>query len=132
MRYLRYISLFIFLSSCIFRKDANFGYKNITPEEAMAMISASEDVILLDVRTRAEFDGELGHIEGAINIPVQELERRLGEIEKYRGRKIIVYCRSGNRSRRASRILVEHGFKNVYNMVGGILRWNKILELKAK
>ncbi|MDD5435508.1 MAG: rhodanese-like domain-containing protein, partial [Nitrospira sp.] len=61
-----------------------------------------------------------GHIEGAVNIPVSELESRLGELS--RDKSIIVYCRSGSRSRSAADILVKNGFTQVYNM-GGIVDW---------
>ncbi len=72
--------------------------------------------VILDVRSYEEF--EEGFIEGAVLIPVDELESRYSEIEKYD--KILVYCRSGNRSVTASQILLDNGFKEVYNLLGGI------------
>ncbi len=91
---------------------------SITPEEAYRIISEGIDHFLLDVRTEEEYNQ--GHIEGANLIPVQELENRLDEIP--RDRQIIVYCRSGNRSRTAANILLENGFGMVYDM-GGINDW---------
>lgn len=64
--------------------------------------------VLLDVRTPAEFAG--GHVEGAINIPVQDLERRLGELNG-RGPNVVVYCRSGGRSATAAVLLARAGFQ---------------------
>ncbi len=74
---------------------------------------------LVDVRTPAEFAA--GHIDGALNIPVQELERRMDELEP-RDQPIVVYCRSGNRSRSASHLLKSVGFTAVHDL-GAISRW---------
>lgn len=78
------------------------------------------DHILIDVRTPGEFDG--GHIAGAVNIPVEELDQRLSEVPT--DKDIVVYCRSGNRSATASRILTSSGFEGVYDM-GGIIAWQQ-------
>ena len=77
-------------------------------------------IILLDVRTRREYDA--GYIPSAtnINIPLSELESRISELDK--GKITIVYCQSGSRSRTASGTLAEHGF-SVYNLEGGIEAW---------
>lgn len=71
------------------------------------------------MRTPAEFAA--GHIDGALNIPVQELERRMKELEP-RDEPIVVYCRSGNRSRSASHVLKSAGFTAVHDL-GAISRW---------
>lgn len=81
----------------------------------------SEDVTLLDVRTEEEYDS--AHIEGTILIPVSELGNRTEELNK--SGKIVVYCRSGHRSAIASGILIEHGFEEVYNVLGGINGWEE-------
>ncbi len=65
----------------------------------------AEGAVLLDVRTREEFAG--GHVEGALNIPVQELASRLHEVRK--GAAVVVYCRSGGRSATAAQILRAQG-----------------------
>ncbi len=95
-------------------------YVNITAEEAKRVID-TEDVILLDVRTEEEYDS--AHIEEATLIPVAELCNRTEELNK--SKKIVVYCRSGHRSAIASDILIEHGFKRVYNVLGGINEWEE-------
>lgn len=79
----------------------------------------SGSYFILDVRTPEEF--KEGYIEGAILIPLAELESRLYEIPK--DKPIIVYCRSGRRSASAEDILVKNGFREVYNMKGGITAW---------
>lgn len=73
------------------------------------------EYFLLDVRTQDEF--ELGWIPGAVNIPVDVLRNHLDEIPK--NKKIVVYCAVGLRGHVASRILMQHGFENVYNLSGG-------------
>ena len=79
------------------------------------------DVLFLDVRTRQEFINE-GRIKNALLIPVNVLERRLGELQQYEKKRIIVYCRSGRRSQMATDLLMRNNF-NAYNMVGGFLAW---------
>jgi rhodanese-related sulfurtransferase len=77
------------------------------------------EVFILDVRKQEEYDE--GHIIGSTLIPVQELEARLNELP--RNKKILVYCRSGNRSVTASETLVKNGFAQIFNMKGGITEW---------
>ena len=79
------------------------------------------DVLFLDVRTRQEFINE-GRIKNALLIPVNVLERRLGELKQYEKKRIIVYCRSGRRSQMATDLLMRNNF-NAYNMVGGFVAW---------
>ena len=93
---------------------------DITVEEAHQMLEEKpEETILLDVRTKKEYDSE--HIPEAKLIPLPELGNRIGELDK--SKIIIVYCETGGRSRTASEILVQHGFEHVYNMLGGIKAW---------
>ena len=92
----------------------------ITVEEAHEMLEEEpEEICFLDVRTEEEYKEE--HILEAINIPLSGLESRIGELDK--SKKIIVYCSSGDISRTASETLVQQGFENVYNMLGGIEEW---------
>ncbi len=93
------------------------GYKSV---DAQAFASAMNgDYLLLDVRTQEEYDE--GHIEGALLIPHNELAGRLDEIKEYD--KVLVYCASGNRSVAASQILMNAGYKEVYNLAGGYSAW---------
>ena len=123
------IALFVFVCasaywSCSGEKQL-FDIQTIGVQTKMA---GKEDVLLLDVRTPEEFDGPLGHLEGAKLIPLQELPQRLDEIKSYKNKEIVVYCRSGGRSQRASQILIDNGFRKVKNMVGGMRAWNEMLE----
>jgi rhodanese-related sulfurtransferase len=96
----------------------------ISVQQAKKMIDAKDYGLILDVRTDEEFVGELGHIEGAKLIPVQELKERVGEIEKYKDRKVLVICHSGNRSTKASNFLSQKGFSQVFNIVDGMAGWD--------
>ena len=98
-------------------------YPNITVADVQKKIYIKNNILLLDVRTLDEFDGPLGHIAGAVLIPIQEIEQRIDELNKHKEKEIIVICRSGNRSQTGTRILISHGF-NAVNMVGGMKAWN--------
>ena len=78
--------------------------------------------IVLDVRTEEEYFGPLGHINGAILIPIDQLENRLSELEIYKNDTIYVVCRSGNRSNFGKDILNANNFKAI-NIDGGMLAW---------
>lgn len=88
-----------------------------TPAEARRLVE--HGARLLDVRSAAEFAA--GHLPGAVNVPVQELEQRLGELGRD-GRAIVVYCRSGVRSGRAARLLRNAGYAAVHDL-GAMSRW---------
>jgi phage shock protein E len=77
-----------------------------------------EEVVVLDVRTGLEFKS--GHLDDAINIPVSELEARVGELPEDPSTPILVYCRSGGRSARAKLILEQYGYTDVTD--GGALK----------
>ena len=95
----------------------------ITVQETHTLMQSDTTHLLLDVRTPQEWSGSSGHLQGAILIPLQELEERIKELDPHQEKTIIAYCRSGNRSGTAARILKEHGFK-VVNMLGGMMEWN--------
>lgn len=80
-----------------------------------------EKPLILDVRTPNEFYS--GHLENARLIPLQQLEGRLSELKEYKDKKILIYCRAGNRSTVASQILINNGFKKLYNLRVGIKGW---------
>jgi rhodanese-related sulfurtransferase len=79
--------------------------------------------LLLDVREPEEFVGELGHIRGALLVPLDALERRLPKLAGYVERDVVVVCRAGARSASAGAILRKAGFRRVINLEGGMLAW---------
>ena len=95
-------------------------YMNITAVEAKEMMDALEDYVILDVRTQAEYDEK--HIPGAILIPNEEIRERAESVLTDKYQTIFVYCRSGNRSKQASQVLVELGYKSIREF-GGINDW---------
>ncbi len=97
-------------------------YREVDAEEA-AQILKNQKPTLLDVRTRREFNR--GHIPESKLIPVQELQKRLGELAAYKHADIVIYCASGNRSTVASKILIDNGFKRIINMRYGIAQWSR-------
>jgi rhodanese-related sulfurtransferase len=75
------------------------------------------------VRQPEEYAGELGHVPGAVLVPLPELKERVSEIAAHRAGTVVTICRSGNRSAHAAAILREAGFADVWNMTGGALAW---------
>jgi len=82
-----------------------------------------EDALLIDVRSVAEFAS--GHILGARSIPLADLERRAGELDKRKDKPVIVYCNAGNASGSAVALLRRRGFGNVVNLSGGFGAWQQ-------
>lgn len=98
------------------------AYRDITVDEAYKMIKkARGNLVILDVRNQSEY--KLGHLYGAVLIPVYALEERISELQDYISTPIIVYCKAGSRSQTACEILASYGFTKVYNMLGGITAW---------
>ena len=96
------------------------AYEQITPAEAKALIDSEEGYIILDVRTPEEFAE--GHIEGAILIPDYEIGEKAEGILTDKDQLILVYCRSGRRSKNAASELATLGYTNIKEF-GGILDW---------
>jgi rhodanese-related sulfurtransferase len=94
------------------------SHREITSAEAKKMMEKGS-VFLLDVRTPEEF--RQARLQGAVLIPVDQVEARLGEIPK--NRPVLVYCAVGSRSYQAAALLARKGFKDVSNMSDGIVGW---------
>lgn len=97
---------------------AGCAHPTVSGEAARALVDRG--ALLVDVRSPAEFAE--GHLPGAINVPVQELEATVDSLSANRGRQIVVYCRSGVRSARARRALLKAGFAQVEDL-GGLSNW---------
>jgi len=95
----------------------------VTPKELARQLAQSDAPLLLDVRE--PFERELARIEGALPIPLGELDARIVELEDWRQRRIVVHCKSGARSLRGCRVLLERGFRCVENLQGGIEQWSR-------
>jgi metal-sulfur cluster biosynthetic enzyme/rhodanese-related sulfurtransferase len=95
-------------------------YRDIQPGEALALLERSPELVVLDVRTPAEFAA--GHIPNARLIPIDELEDRLGELPA-RDTAMLVHCAAGGRSSAACELLGNRGFTRLYNLAGGMHTW---------
>ena len=110
-----YLIFLMFLVSC---QDQ----ENISVQDAIKYLE-QEDVLFLDVRTSQEFNYD-GSIKNALLIPVNVLEKKITLLEYYKDKKIIVYCRSGRRSRLATEFLKKNNFDAI-NLDGGYLAWEE-------
>ena len=110
------------LTACGQDKENDQGavYVNITAEEAKQIMDSEEGYIILDVRTQDEYDQ--GHIPGAIVISHEEIKDKAEQVLTDKDQLILVYCRSGRRSKIAAEALVELGYTNIKEF-GGILDW---------
>ena len=114
------IAALLLLAGCGASDKSTNSYRQITAGEAAAMMDSERDYIILDVRTQQEFSQ--GHIPGALCVPNETIGS--GEIPELPDKEqlILVYCRSGNRSKQASEKLVKLGYTNIVEF-GGITTW---------
>ena len=112
----------ICLTACgqVKEKEQEAVYVNITVQEAKRIMDSEEGYVILDVRTREEYDQ--GHIPGAILIPDTEISEKAENVLTDKEQLILVYCRSGRRSKLAAQCLVDLGYTNIREF-GGILDW---------
>lgn len=117
------ISTLLF-TSCA-SKNTNRSYRQVTPDEAASIMKTEENYIILDVRRADEFAE--GHIPGAINVANEDIgEEEIPELPD-KAQLILVYCRSGRRSKEAAEKLVKLGYTNIVEF-GGILDWKGEIE----
>lgn len=96
------------------------GYRNISAGEMLSILQNDKNYVLVDVREPYELE-ETGFIQGAVNIPVGQLEKSLNMLP--RTGKLLLYCRTGRRSSESAALLSEKGYTNIYNLQGGIAAW---------
>ena len=116
------LGLLLLLTACSSptKNNQEMVFLNITAEEARKLMDSEKDRIILDVRTREEYDQ--GHIPGAILIPDTEIEAKAADLLPDKDQLILVYCRSGRRSKLAAQSLADLGYTNIREF-GGILDW---------
>lgn len=102
------------------------AFPSVGVAELKRRLEKGDGVVVLDVRSREEFTGQLGHIAGAVNIPIQELTARLGEIDGWRERTIAIVCRTERRSAQAAAQLSQAGFRSAMIVTGGMEAWNRL------
>jgi rhodanese-related sulfurtransferase len=112
-------------------KKSSVVFKTISPQDLYEHIlkTGNNNIVLLDVRTPEEFNGtapeKFGRLKNAVNIPVQQLEERIKELEAYKQKEVIVYCSHSHRSPAASYLLTQKGFTKVTNLQYGMHMWKQ-------
>ncbi|MBP2667763.1 MAG: sulfurtransferase [Firmicutes bacterium] len=109
------------LSGCA-QNPASAGV-DVSVEEAQRLWQ-NKEAIIIDVRTPGEYRD--GHIPGVVNIPLDELEKRMNEVPK--DKKVVLICRTGNRSAQGTQLLRSKGLQNVFNSTGGMSTWKGPVE----
>ena len=107
------------------KKEDKTMYKTISQDEAKTIMDTNEDIVILDVREQDEFNE--GHIPGAILIPYTEIEDKAEEMLPEKDKEILVYCRSGRRSKIAAQALAHLGYTEIKEF-GGIIDWEYEIE----
>ena len=114
----------MFFTVSLFASGIDSTAKNISVNDFKKEMKATKSIVILDVRMQDELTGPLGKIDGSINIPLQELEKRISELNKYKNRELYIISRSGIPSKLAAEMLRDHGFKAV-NVVGGMMAYRQ-------
>lgn len=102
------------------------GLQNLNADQFKDRVSQKSKVLLVDVREPHEF--KAGHIPSAVNIPLSQLNSRIKEISPKN--EVLLYCRSGMRSKQAGKILKKHGYSNLAHLRGGITAWRGAIKKK--
>ncbi len=121
------LALALFITACSNGTNA----QAISVAELKAKLAGKEAPIVVDVRTPEELKGPLGALSGVINIPVQELDRRMEELSKHKDKDIYIICRTGNRSGMATKMMREKGYK-AHNVTGGMVAWRNEFNTASK
>ena len=121
-----YILIAVLIVGFLFYSSAQANVPTISSDEAREYLTDS-NYQFIDVRTDNEYGS--GHIPNSMHIPLHQIQDRMSEIDSLKNKNIIAYCRSGARSSKATKILVEAGF-DVLNLSGGVLSWKGDLTKK--
>ncbi len=101
-------------------------WKKMGVKELKKKMDVREDFLFLDIREASE--RQSAKIEGSRHLPLAELETRLGELEAFRDREIVIHCHHGKRSERAAEFLAAKGFSCVKSLTGGIHEWSRTID----
>lgn len=93
-------------------------YKNIDAKATEQLLEENKDALIVDVRTPEEY--ATGHLENAINIPFDDFKSKLEEMQSHKDKTVLLYCKTGNRSEKAAKILAKEGFKDAQNATEGV------------
>jgi rhodanese-related sulfurtransferase len=112
------VAIGIYLAFRLFGVLGRWGIKQVSPRE----LDQKKGMMLLDVRTDEEY--KKGHIPGAVHVPLADIGEKIKKLKK--GKELVVYCQSDNRSIWAIKRLMGMGYKNLYNLKGGYSAWKRI------
>jgi rhodanese-related sulfurtransferase len=115
-----FLSIFISVAAVVFSQQSN--EEAISIQQFKDEMKSDTNLVILDVRNPEELKGPLGQINGVINIPVQNLEQKIHELDRYKNKHLAVICRTGHRSGIATNYLREKGF-NAVNVLGGMVAY---------
>ncbi len=127
MRFKIITSLIILFTISSFGMGIDSTTKSITVNDFKKELKNNKSIVVLDVRMQDELTGPLGKIDGSVNIPLQELEKRIHELDKFKREYIYVISRSGIPSKLATEMLRDHGFIAV-NVAGGMMAYRQSSE----
>ena len=119
MKHMRLLQILTLIFFSQVTSAADYKSPGLTPEAVYAKLGSEEVPMVIDVRKPAEY--KVAHIPGAINIPVDELEVRINEVNDEHG--VLVYCINGSRTRLAESILLDNGIENIYHLEGAFYAW---------
>ena len=114
------VGVFVFLLVAFFVHESRRGGQAISVADLVALVNR-EGAVLLDVRDKKEYAE--GHITGAVNLPYAGFDARLGELEKYAGKPVVLVCKMGQHSGPIGRKLRATGFADVRRLKGGMAEW---------
>lgn len=119
-----WLALVVVIALLVFeeKKGSVKGVKKITPQAAINLMN-HENAQVVDVRAEANF--KAGHLVGAINIPLADLEKNIKKLTKYKSKPVILVCNAGQSSLKAGLLLIKQGITTVYSLTGGITGWQK-------
>ena len=110
-------------------------YKTIFAKDLCKLAATNRDLILIDVRSPGEYSDtsaynylNIGHLKSSINIPIDSIQKNLAVLEPYKNKTIVFYCSHSQRSRRVSYLLSQNGYKDFYNLNGGMSLLNQMTE----
>ncbi len=98
----------------------------ISVDELKQKLDNNDDLLLLDVRSEQDYNGEQGHIKGSVLLPVEELAGQLDKLADYIEKTVVIICRTDKRSTKAAQILAKNGFADVHVVKQGMTAWNKL------
>ena len=114
-------SLFVFLLVAFVINEGKQGGAAITPTNLVTLVNR-EDAVLLDIRDNKEFGA--GHIAGALSMPVSSFDARIGELEAYKEKPVVLVCKMGQHASATGKKLRALGFSNVRRLSGGMAEWS--------